>query len=115
MSDEVLKALDEQTQILKRIDEKLSAVCVTIIKAEQEVPEYMRRFTMYFHDIVHIQARYEELGLTMPPHLRSEIERASDRMKILLDRENNQGGTFYKIREEMEGAEGNKYKHFRRE
>ena len=114
MSDEVLKALDEQAVLLKKIVDRLDSVCLAIIRAEQEVPEYMRRFTMYFHDMVHIQARYEELGLVMPTHIRSEIERASDRMRILLDRENNQGGTFYKIREEMDKEEGNLYKHMRR-
>lgn len=117
MSDfakELLEALDRNTEMLEKISSKLNLVLTAIDKAESEVPEYIRRFTMFYHDMVHINWRYEEMGLTVPPWIKGEMERAHDRLKHLLDAENNQGGAFHKIRQEMDKIEGNKYRHFRR-
>lgn len=111
---ELLQALDRNSEMLEKIGHKLDALSGYVEKAESEVPEYIRRFTMFYHDIVHINWRYEEMGLQVPPWIRAEMERSHDRLKHVLEAENNQGGAFHKIRQEMDKMEGNKYTHFRR-
>jgi hypothetical protein len=115
IEDQVVEEIRETNRLLKQLMNRFDMIIEAVHKAEQEVPEYMRRFTMYYHDIIHINARYEELGIPMPLHLKDEMERSHDRMRHLIEQENSQGGTFYKIREKMDLEMGNRFKHFRRD
>lgn len=107
-SDSTQEAVLEE---LRKLNSKIGLVLDAVHKAEQEVPEYMRRFTMYYHDLYHIRLAYDEKGVPPPEHIMIELERAHDRMRHILDEENNQGGTFHRIRQQMDKMEGNKYTH----
>ena len=99
---------------LKEINRKLDMLFGVIGEAEKEIPEYARRFVMYFHDLAHIRWVYEEKGMSIPRHIDHEIERCHDRYKKILERENNQGGAFQRIAEEMASEGGTQYLHGRR-
>ncbi len=79
--------------------------------AESEVPERVRRFIMYFHDVHDMQNLYNELGLVPPQHIRQEIERCADRFKHILEDmyDTDKHGGFEKVRKDMSGREGNRY------
>lgn len=78
--------------------------------AESEIPEYMRRFANYMHDLHDIAYMYEERGIPVPSWIHSELERCDDRCRQLLKRE-HADGTFGKVRAEMAGDEENRYDH----
>src|SRR5882762_322754 len=79
--------------------------------AETEVPESLRRFANYMHDVHDIKFMYEEHG-TMPPiHVLEEIERLDDRYRQILKTHNTDGGYIEKIRREMAEDPENRYDH----
>lgn len=78
-------------------------------EAESEVPEKMRRFIMYFHDMHDLRDLYHQAGVEPPGHILREIEKCSDRLKHLLDELYTDGGAFEKVRQEMTKKEGNRY------
>lgn len=80
--------------------------------AEQEVPEYMRRFANYMHDLHDISYMYQEVGQDQPQWIKDEMMRCDDRMRQLLKREHTDG-SFAKIREEMAPDEDNRWDHKR--
>jgi len=79
--------------------------------AEAEVPESLRRFANYFHDIHDIKYMYEEHGTIPPKHVTDEIERLDDRYRQILKSHNTDGGAIEKIRREMAGDQENRYDH----
>ncbi len=79
--------------------------------AETEVPESLRRFANYFHDIHDIKYMYEEHGSRPPQHVLDEIERLDDRYRQILKAHNTEGGAIEKIRREMASDSENRYKH----
>jgi hypothetical protein len=79
--------------------------------AETEVPESLRRFANYFHDLHDIKYMYEEHGTVPPKHVLDEIERLDDRYRQILKAHNSDGGAIEKIRREMAGDEENRYDH----
>lgn len=81
--------------------------------AESEVPEKMRRFMNYMHDVHDVKYMYEELGHPCPPHLARELERLDDRYRQLLQELHLDGGAFEKIRREMAADPDNKWDHTR--
>ena len=81
--------------------------------AEAEVPESLRRFANYFHDIHDIKYMYEEHGSKPPKHVLDEIERLDDRYRQILQAHNTDGGAIEKIRREMAADPENRYKHTR--
>ena len=81
--------------------------------AESEVPEKMRRFIMYFHDVHDIWWLYVQTGHEPPKHIRTEIERCSDRYKHILDDLYGDQGAFERVRQEMSKRAGNRYDHSR--
>lgn len=91
----------------------LQKVINYMVDAETEVPEKMRRFIMYFHDMHDIQNLYIENGHTVPDYIRREVERCDDRLKHLLKDLFTDGGTFEKIRRDMTERGGNRYDHTR--
>lgn len=99
---------------LKTIREQVGRAIFAMTQAEKEVPEYMRRFANYFHDIVHIKGEYVTLGIPPPKWLDQEMERCHDRMKQALHDLHTDGGAFEKVRREMtEHPAGNRYDHTR--
>lgn len=81
--------------------------------AEAEVPESLRRFANYMHDIHDIKFMYEEHGVTPPKHTLDEIERLDDRFRQILQAMNTDGGPIEKIRREMAADPENRYDHTR--
>jgi hypothetical protein len=82
-------------------------------EAESEIPEKMRRFIMYMHDVHDIKNLYEEHGQVVPPHIMREMERCDDRFRHLLEDGNAQGGWNEQVRAEMSKRTGNRWDHSR--
>ena len=80
-------------------------------QAEAEVPEMMRRFANYFHDVVHIKGEYVTLGLTVPPYVDREMERCADRFRHILEDLHQPGGKFEQVLRDMASRPGNRYDH----
>lgn len=119
-SEEDDKLPDNQTELLKRIARELTTirqgvgkVLFAISDAESEVPEKMRRFIMYMHDVHDVSYMYEERGLSVPEHIRREMERCDDRYRQLLQELHLDGGTFEKVRREMAKDPNNRWDHTR--
>jgi hypothetical protein len=117
---EALKAnvVHEDAVYLKRIHEdmsiirqQLSKVINYMVDAESEVPEKMRRFIMYMHDMHDVKNLYDEHGITCPPWVLREVERCDDRLRQLLTELHTDGGAFDKVRREMSGDKNNRYDH----
>src|SRR6266436_8229631 len=98
---------------MKLIREMMSKVINYMVDAESEIPEKMRRFANYFHDIVHIKGEYVSLGLKAPEYIDREMERCADRFRHILDDLHAEGGTFAKVRRDMAERPGNLYDHTR--
>lgn len=110
----------EQDTELNRIARELTTVrrlLTTFVndtrEAEAEVPEKMRRFMNYFHDVRDIRYMHEESGHPVPPWIDREIERLFDRYRQLLEDQNKEGGVFAKVRSEMAADPANRYDHTR--
>jgi hypothetical protein len=116
MSDEPLTSDDHLVRMgreLKTIRELLSKVIVHIVEAESEIPEKMRRFIMYMHDVHDVSYMYEERGHPVPEHIRRELERCDDRYRQLLTEMHVDGGVFEKVRREMAKDPENRWDHTR--
>lgn len=105
--DLLFRAVRELTQMRQM----LTKVVTYMVDAESEVPEKMRRFIMYMHDMHDVKNLYDEHGLTCPPHVLREVERCDDRLRQLLKGLHTDGGAFEKVRREMAGDEENKWDH----
>ena len=79
--------------------------------AETEVPESLRRFANYMHDVHDIKYMYEEHGQRPPKHILDEIERLDDRYRQVLKGHNTDGGAIEKIRREMAADPDNRWDH----
>ncbi len=79
--------------------------------AETEVPESLRRFANYMHDVHDIKYMYEEHGSRPPQHILDELERLDDRYRQILKTHNTDGGAIEKIRREMAADADNRYDH----
>ena len=80
---------------LKSINAKLDAVLLYIHRAEKEVPEYLRRLSMYYNDLFHSKILWESHGQQMPQFLKDEVDRVHHRMEECILEESSQGGKFY--------------------
>jgi hypothetical protein len=111
MPDEPEYKLDDsvtERDLLFRIARELTTIRQGVSKAlfamgeaEKEVPEKMRRFMNYYHDIVHVKAAYVELGLRPPKEIDQEMERNHDRALQILHDLHSDGGHFEQVRREM--------------
>jgi hypothetical protein len=81
--------------------------------AEKEVPESLRRFANYMHDVHDIIFVYESRGQPCPRYISQEMERLDDRYRQILKAHNSDGGAIEKIRREMAGDTENKWDHTR--
>jgi len=82
-------------------------------RAESEVPESVRRFTTYMHDIHDITYMYEERGLVVPRWILDEMQRCDDRLRQILKDQHQVGGAFERVRVEMAGDKENRWDHTR--
>lgn len=98
---------------IQSLKSQMAQVITSIADAESEIPEKMRRFMMYFHDLHDIRNTYIEHGLTPPPYVDREMERCDDRFRHLLEDQYADTGTFEKVRQEMSSRPGNRWEHNR--
>lgn len=98
---------------LTTIREGIGKLLFAVTEAESEVPEKMRRFIMYMHDIHDIKNLYDEHGLAVPAHVLREVERCDDRLRQLLSQLHTDGGAFEKVRREMAEDKENRWDHTR--
>ncbi len=105
--------LERIARELKTIRELTSSAVFALREAESEIPEKMRRFIMYMHDVHDIVNLYHENGHPPPQHVLREMERCDDRYRQLLDTLHKDGGTFEKVRREMADDPLNRWDHTR--
>ena len=98
---------------MKILREQLGKVITYMVDAESEVPEKMRRFVMYMHDMHDVKNMYQELGLEVPDYVMREVERCDDRLRQTLKEQHSEGGTFEKVRREMAKDTENRWDHTR--
>jgi hypothetical protein len=108
-----LSELNRISREMKLIRELVVEIIKYIRDAESEIPEKMRRFMNYMHDLHDIKYMYEELGHTVPPHQLREMERCDDRFRQLINEQNAAGGVFDKVRRDMAADPMNRWDHTR--
>ena len=120
MSDEQERPRNDQPAevLLRWIADDMKIIRQTLVKisfyigeAESEVPEKVRRFMNYMHDVHDIKYMYEEIGHPVPQHLRDELERLDDRYRQILKTLHTEGGAFEKVRREMAADPENRCDH----
>lgn len=109
-SEAYLKSIDQNLAIIKGL---VSRVVNYMVEAESEIPEKMRRFIMYMHDVHDVSYMYEERGHQVPSYILREMERCDDRYRQLLDELHLDGGIFEKVRREMAKDPANRWDHTR--
>ena len=82
-------------------------------RAESEVPESVRRFVTYMHDVHDVTYMYEQRGLVIPEWILREMERCDDRYRQILEKLHSQGEAFEKIRRQMASDPLNRWDHTR--
>lgn len=105
--------LERISKEIKHIREMLVDVVNYMRDAESEVPEKMRRFIMYMHDMHDVKNLYDEHGLDCPAHVLREVERCDDRLRQLLSEMHTDGGAFEKVRRQMADDKENRWDHTR--
>lgn len=105
--------LERISKDMKIIRELMSKVVNYMVDAESEIPEKMRRFIMYMHDVHDIVNLYHENGQVAPRYVLEEMERCDDRYRQLLETMHTDGGTFEKVRREMAADPLNRWDHTR--
>lgn len=98
---------------LQSIKSMVGEVVIYMKDAESEVPEKMRRFIMYMHDVHDVMNMYTELGHTVPDYIQREAERCDDRYRHLLKEGNNDLGWIERVRAKMSTEAGNRWDHSR--
>ena len=105
--------LERMSKDMKLSREMLTKVVNYMVDAESEIPEKMRRFIMYMHDVHDVAHLYEERGLPVPSYIMRELERCDDRYRQLLDELHLDGGVFEKVRRTMAEDPLNRWDHTR--
>ena len=98
---------------IKLMRQQLTEAVRYMRDAESEVPESLRRFMNYFHDIHDVKFTYEEVGQKPPAHLLDELQRCDDRYRQLLQMMHSDGGALEKVRREMASDPENRWDHTR--
>jgi uncharacterized protein YydD (DUF2326 family) len=98
---------------LATIREQMGKVVFFINEAQAEIPEKVRRFVTYMHDIHDITYMYQEVGTEVPQYIFRELERCHDRFRQILEKAHSEGGEFAKVRAEMAEDPFNRYDHRR--
>lgn len=117
MEDEILSQGHTAEEYLFRISREMTTMRKLMSElvrfnrdAEQEIPEFMRRFANYMHDLHDIAYMFSEVGQEPPPWIKEEMRRCDDRLRQLLKKEHAEG-TFGKVRAEMATDKDNRYDH----
>lgn len=105
-----LKRIAEDMKIIRQ---QMTDVTRYMREAESEVPEKMRRFIMYVHDMHDVKNMFVEHGLEVPAYILRERERCDDRLRQLLQELHTDGGAFEKVRREMASDPENRWDHTR--
>jgi len=103
--------LAEIRRELNTIRTLVGKVIFYISDAESEIPEKMRRFMNYMHDVHDIKYMYEEQGHDVPRYILDELERLDDRYRQVLSEMTAPGGAFDKVRRNMAEDPKNKWDH----
>jgi hypothetical protein len=112
--DKVIALLERSVFEQKRTYEQIQKFVHAMVEsAEQEVPEFMRRFANYMHDLHDIKFMYEDVGVAVPPHILRECERLDDRYRQLVMRLHTDGQAFERVRREMAADPENRWDHTR--
>ena len=111
--ERLISELNRQSRELAMIRQELIKVINYIHEAESEVPEKMRRFMNYMHDLHDIKYMYEELGHPVPQYQLREMERCDDRFRQLLKLDEKVSDTFDKVRREMSKDPENRWDHMK--
>ena len=98
---------------MKSIREMMQQVIKYMVDAESEIPERMRRFIMYMHDVHDVMYMYQEVGHEPPEHVKAEARRCDDRYRQILAEMHSDTGAFEKVRREMAGDIHNRWDHTR--
>ena len=98
---------------MKIIRQQLTEAIKYLRDAESEVPESLRRFMNYAHDVHDVKYMYEELGQPVPKHLLDELQRVDDRYRQVLKMMHSEGGPLEKVRREMAEDPENRWDHTR--
>jgi len=112
-NEEVLKTLKEMRRELSTMRELMGQVIFYVREAESEIPEKMRRFITYMHDIHDVSIMYETRGSPIPPHVLREMERCDDRYRQMLKELHGEGEAFAKVRAKMAEDPENRFDHTR--
>lgn len=105
--------LERIAREIKIIREMMSKVVNYMVDAESEIPEKMRRFIMYMHDVHDVLNMYQEIGQEPPQHVKREAERCDDRYRQILYEMHTDGGAFEKVRRNMASDPENRWDHTR--
>lgn len=111
--EEMNAHLKNASGFLQTIKAMVGEVVVYMKDAESEVPEKMRRFIMYMHDVHDVMNMYTELGHTVPDYIQREAERCDDRYRHLLKEGNTDLGWIERVRGKMANEPGNRWDHSR--
>jgi len=113
MTDSTEALLKDISRDIRTLLSLVSQAVNAMNEAQAEVPEKMRRFVNYMHDVHDIMNFYREVGQEAPPWVKREAERCDDRFRQLLEGEHTDGGTFEKVRREMAKDPANRWDHTR--
>ena len=113
-TERIFNELNRIARELTTIRELTSRFTYAMIEqAEAEIPESMRRFVTYMHDVHDIKYMYEDVGANVPVHILRECERLDDRYRQLVTKLHTDGGAFEKVRREMAQDPTNRWDHTR--
>ena len=110
---DILQELKNIRQELTSIRQLTSKSVNAQIEAETEIPEKIRRFLMYWHDVHDVMKMYQEVGQEAPSHVKGEVLRCEDRYRQLLNDLHSDTGAFEKVRQEMAEDPENRWDHTR--
>jgi hypothetical protein len=113
VSEDTDAAIARMARDIQEMRSMLTQVLNAIAEAESEIPEKMRRFVMYFHDIHDIVAVHESRGHQAPQYLKREMERCDDRFRHLVEDAHGDQGAFERVRQDMTQRTGNRWDHSR--
>lgn len=111
--DDVKTLLQRIARDTKQTRDAMIKFVNSMAEAESEIPEKMRRFMTYMHDLHDIKYMYEELGHPVPKYIGYELQRVDDRYRHLLEDLHTDTGAFEKVRQDMTQRGGNRWDHTR--
>ena len=108
----------DDSPVLERIARELTTIRTLLSQgmigfrdAESEVPEKLRRFMNYCHDIHAMKFMYEEVGHQAPTWVMRELERVDDRYRQIMSEMKSEGGPINKVIREMAKDPTNRWDH----